>query len=85
MLPATSNSDHPLPVPSGRIQRWIRDVKSVKQSKSDGRATSDAAKSSNKTKDVCREGGKGERGDSSEIRYDAYMSLVDHTIRNAYV
>ena len=74
-----------MPVPSSRIHRWIRDVKSVKESKSDGRATSGATKSSNKTEYVQGGAENGKREDSSQIRYDAYMSLLDHKIRNAYV
>ena len=77
--------DPPLPVPAGRIQRWIRDSKSLKEPKSNGRAVSGTAKSSHKKDDGPRLGEKEQQEELSEMRYDAYMSLVDHKIRNAYV
>lgn len=85
ILPAASTSDLPLPIPSSRIQRWVRDGKSAKKTKSNKSTSSSTAK------DFQKEGGREEArenragGNSSDMRYDAYMSLLDHRIRNAYV
>ena len=83
LLPAPSSSEFPVPILSGRIQQWIRDKKSVKVPKNTRYSSSSAENASQKDDNVRKTRGKGQEG--ADMRYDAYMTLIDHRIRNAYV
>ncbi|KAL2057285.1 hypothetical protein ABVK25_002338 [Lepraria finkii] len=90
-LPSASSSTFPdalpSPVPSNRIQRWTRDTiakrKGIsnasglsRQQSEHGAAPAESRKS--KEEDIAP-------GDPSDMRYEAYVSLLDHRIRNAYL
>ena len=83
LLPASSSSEARVPIPSGRIQRWIRDGKTVKAPKTEEHASSNSAKAPQSDEE--EPPGKTKSREDVDIRYDAYMSLIDHRIRNAYV
>ena len=75
-----------MPIPSGRIQRWIRDGKSVETSKKHTHRSPNMTQGL-RTCDEKRESLDEEkhRQESIDTRYDTYMSLIDLRIRNAYV
>lgn len=75
-----------MPIPSGRIQRWIRDGKSVETPKNHTYRSPNTTQGS-RTYDEKRDSLEGEkhRQESIDTRYDTYMSLIDLRIRNAYV
>ena len=68
-------------VPSNRIQRWTRDA--IAHEKEDGDARE--RNEHNEPVNSSRKKGSGTLDASSEMRYEAYMALLDHRIRNAYV
>ena len=80
LLPAALNSSTSLdsaPVSSNRIQRWARDMSGFEKGKENaedhGRTVAGAGKSATVSEAT------------PNMRYEAYMALLDHRIRNAYV
>lgn len=87
LLPASQSKDPGeavLPVPSTRIERWIRERNTRNKAKSGSLAgglkdSSQHAEASASTKrDLTSK-------ESSDMRHEAYMSLLNYKIRNAYV
>ena len=54
LLASTPNNENPLPVPAGKLSKWLADQKLA-------------------------------RPEPDSMRYEAYMSLLDHRIRRAWV
>lgn len=85
---STSNTEDAIPVPSNRIQRWTREMKSPRRNSGkapfiaysdEGEQTENGAQATKAQK------AKLAREDPAVMRYEAYMSLLDLRIRNAYV
>ena len=87
LLPASSSKNHGeavLPVPSTRIERWIRERNSGKQGT--GRPSDEGENQSNqKAVTSASTAKKSNSKESLDMRYEAYMSLLNYRIRNAYV
>lgn len=87
LIPASSSEspgEAALPVPSNRIERWIleKEVRKETTGPSSDRGwegENQRAGASALTKQ------KAASNESSDMRYEAYMSLVNYRIRNAYV
>ncbi len=68
-------------VPSSRIQRWVRDVTGAKNNE-----TTISELGTESQQGLVRGGAASAARDvSSDMRYEAYIALLDHRIRNAYV
>ncbi|KAL2038174.1 hypothetical protein N7G274_009122 [Stereocaulon virgatum] len=91
LLPASSSSTSveapPSPVPSNRIQRWTRDVreKRIADSKSSNLGNKEAKQGEAQPETRASTEEATASSDIWDIRYEAYMSLLDHRIRNAYL
>ena len=87
LLPA-SNSKNPgealLPVPSNRIERWIRE-KSAGEEKTGKSSDENRRKTGQHTAADALTGQESSSRKSYDLRCEAYMSLLNHRIRNAYV
>lgn len=75
-----STSTDIAPIPSNRIQRWTRQLV--------GPGKDDTSRSEY-ARHAVQEPDSGSKGaaphdSSSDMRYEAYMALLDHRIRNAY-
>lgn len=92
LLPSAGNAfphaDAAPPVPSNHIQRWTREVK-AEQSNRAGRSSTDErnkdAQTGHQEQATEGRGGRSVLEDASDMRYEAYMSLLDYRIRNTYV
>ena len=82
LLPASSSrslGEAVLPIPSTRIERWICDKDAGKPSDRSREKSNQGSEANAPTKQTATSKG------SLDIRYEAYMSLLNHRIRNAYV
>ena len=87
LLPASSSTnlgEAVLPVPSTRIDRWIREknitMKTTDKSLDDGwEERNQRTDRSTSTKHETSS------NESLDMRYEAYMSLLNYRVRNAYV
>lgn len=87
LLPASSSTnprEAVLPIPSTRIDRWIREKKISK------RMTVKSSEGAWEERNQHTEGPASTQQESTpkeslDIRYEAYMSLLNYRIRNAYV
>ena len=87
LLPA-SNSKNPgeavVPVPAARIERWMRENNPHK--KSMGRHSQEGWQESvQHAEDSASTKQEATSEESLDVRYEAYMSLLNYRIRNAYV
>lgn len=87
LLPA-SNTKNPLeavlPIPSTRIERWVRE-KEVNTEKA-GRPSDEGLEARNQHVEASvSTKQKSTSKESLDMRYEAYMSLLNYRIRNAYV
>ena len=87
LLPASS-SNNPgeavLPVPSTRIERWIRERNLGQETM--GRPSDEVRDEENQRAEAgASTKQKSNSKESLDMRYEAYMSLLNHRIRNAYV
>lgn len=84
LLPAShskSLGEAALPIPSNRIERWISEKDASKKTTdrpSDERENQHAEAHALKKQ-------RSASGESLDMRYEAYMSLLNYRIRNAYV
>ncbi len=70
-----------MPIPSNRIQRWSREVKASKNK--EGKNSVDKPSETQHREE--KSASEGESTDLADVRYEAYISLLDYRIRNAYV
>ena len=80
LLPSTacpSTSSNP-PIPSSRLQRWTRELTTFGENHVQGKEGSNQDSEESKK-------GTASRNASTDMRYEAYLALLDHRIRNAYV
>ena len=88
LLPAASSAsplDVPSPVSSPRIQRWAQDAIAKRKGKRKNSNLSDEQPKREAGAEVTPFTEGSTHADPSDMRYEAYMSLLDHRIRNAYV
>ena len=84
LLPSSSSplphSEPVLPISSNRIQRWARELTPKKtSSKAPAEANDETSTGTNNEKMIV------DAPDNADMRYEAYMSLLDHRIRDAYL
>ena len=87
LLPASNSMDSGgihSPVPSTRIERWIRENKASKEKTNTPFEEASGEKNQHAKISALMEQDHPSR-ESLEIRYEAYMSLLNYRIRNAYV
>ena len=74
-------------MPSNRIERWTRDAieKRIADSKSSNVGSKEAKQGEARPEARTSTEEPTASSDTSDMRYEAYMSLLDHRIRNAYV
>ena len=87
LLPASDSSnlmEAVFPIPSNRIERWVRETKT----RSTGEKKEEKKRHSNtqlKEVDPHAENIASADQKPADIRYEAYLSLINYRIRNAYV
>lgn len=88
LLPAASSSasatDITTPVPSNRIQRWVRE-EAAKKSAGNKASKHQSGPHMDDDETMVPTEARATASDPPDMRYEAYMSLLDHRIRNAYV
>ncbi|KAM0805644.1 hypothetical protein BDR22DRAFT_831001 [Usnea florida] len=87
LIPASSSKspgEGVLPVPSTRIERWVREYNFSQ--KTTGMRYNEGSKRQNQPTEIKASTEKDPTSeDSSNMRYEAYMSLLNYRIRNGYV
>jgi len=89
LLPAASSAsplDVPSPISSHQIQRWTQDTITKRKGK---RKVSNSSDEQSKHEEAGAEATlfteESTQSDTSDMRYEAYLSLLDRRIRNAYL
>ena len=85
LIPASStkiSGEAVLPIPSTRVERWVRE-QNVSQKKTGGHHNEESKNQPTEAKASTKEDPSSK--ESSDMRYEAYMSLLNYRIRNGYV
>ena len=87
LIPASStkiSGEAVLPVPSTRIERWVRE-QNISEKKTGGHHNEESKSQNQPTQAKASTKEDPSSKKSSEMRYEAYMSLLNYRIRNGYV
>ena len=87
LIPASSSKisgEAVLPIPSTRIERWVRE-QNISQKKTGGHLNEESKSQNQPTKAKASTNEDPSSKESSDMRYEAYMSLLNYRIRNGYV
>ena len=87
LIPASSSKisgEAVLPIPSTRIERWVRE-QDVRQKKTGGHHNEESKGQNQPTETKASTKEDPSSKESSDMRYEAYMSLLNYRIRNGYV